>query len=189
MPPLAALTTRTASKSASSSSATIVARPVWAPLAHLDLAGKDNDCVVRTDADVGVNGVRRLGVGEGSYLRPRGEGCRSLAGDQRAGGRVNGLLDPGVRPAPAQVAVHPSGDDRVTGRGVRFEQGGGRQGLARPAVAALDDVLPVPRRPDGVDHGAGDTFHGLTCLPTARPAGVWHDFSLRPSISTVQAAQ
>jgi hypothetical protein len=29
----------------------------------------------------------------------------------------------------------------------------------------------------------------VTAFPAARPAGVWHDLVLRPSISTVQAAQ
>src|SRR5687768_10074324 len=58
---------------------------------------------------------------------------------------LDGAHDAAIRPAPADVAVHPLHDLRARRLGRLLEQGGGLHDLSRLAVAALQHLLLDPR--------------------------------------------
>src|SRR6476619_5077617 len=104
------------SKSASSSSATMVARPVWMPWPIFELTCGDDDRSVRLEADVGMNLIGLLLVRQRSPagLGVRGQRFGTVAGSEHGRYLLDGLFDARIGSTTAEVAIHPGSNLRLT---------------------------------------------------------------------------
>ena len=162
------------------------------PLPHLDLARVRDDRPVRMDPDVRMDRVDQLLGRERAILELGRSDERARARDPRSACRRR------------HGSRRGSADRSRSGRGCRSSRcrsprrrapGSPRAATPRPASARAGSSRTARRcrgtrrrgRRRPPDRAAPSTV--VTAFPTARSVAVWHDFVLRPSISTVHAAQ